>query len=300
MLQHEHGIADALELVDDLRDALSTSQPQLAGATAELLASLERRPRGAPGDRPALQAAQRRGALPAQGHLHAPEAGQHPRAARRRRRRTCPAGTTSAPASCSPTCAHPRLAAGRPRRADRRRPPGARRSAPSRPSACTWPPWTSASTPTPTTTRSASCSTGSARSPGATPTAARLPAPAAGQGAALAPAAGAHPGAAGRGGRQDLRASSPPSARRFDRFGPEVIESYIVSMTRGADDVFAAVVLAREAGPGRPARRASPRSASCRCWRPSTSCGSADELLDELLADPSYRRSSRCAATCRR
>ena len=61
-----------------------------------------RRPRAPARARSALPAAQRRGALPAEAHLRAPEAAQHARAARRRGAATSPGATTSAPPSCSP------------------------------------------------------------------------------------------------------------------------------------------------------------------------------------------------------
>ncbi len=103
--------------------------------------------------------------------------------------------------------------------------------------------------------------------------------------------------------RRPLASSPPPldedGARTFgafeaiadahERYGPQVVESYIVSMCRGADDLFAAVVLAREAGlvdlhSGRARIGFVPLLETVDELR------RAGELLAELLEDPSYRQ----------
>ncbi|MBA3745415.1 phosphoenolpyruvate carboxylase [Sporichthya sp.] len=78
-------------------------------------------------------------------------------------------------------------------------------------------------------------------------------------------------------------------ARTIARFGPGVVESYIVSMTTGPDDVLAAALLAREAGlidltEGRADIGIVP------LLETPAELDAAGEILDVLLSDPTYRQ----------
>ena len=76
-----------------------------------------------------------------------------------------------------------------------------------------------------------------------------------------------------------------------DRFGPEVIESYIISMTKSADDVMAAVLIAKMAGlislnPGKEFAKIG----FVPLLETVTELRSADKILDDLLSNQNYRK----------
>jgi phosphoenolpyruvate carboxylase len=73
-----------------------------------------------------------------------------------------------------------------------------------------------------------------------------------------------------------------------ERFGEDVVESYIVSMTRGVDDVLAAVVLAREAGLVEP-HAGTARIGFVPLLESVAELGAGGPMLAELLAVPAYR-----------
>ena len=73
-----------------------------------------------------------------------------------------------------------------------------------------------------------------------------------------------------------------------ERFGPEVIETYIVSMTKGADDLIAAAVLAKEAGLVDIAAKRS-MIGFAPLLETVAELRASGEILEKLLADPTYR-----------
>ncbi len=75
----------------------------------------------------------------------------------------------------------------------------------------------------------------------------------------------------------------------LDRYGDEAIESYIVSMVKGVDDVLAAAVLARDAGLVDLGSGVA-RIDLVPLLETIDELNSAGPLLDELLREPSYRR----------
>ena len=77
----------------------------------------------------------------------------------------------------------------------------------------------------------------------------------------------------------------------IDRFGPEVIESYIISMTKSADDVIAAVLIAKIAGLiSLDSQNEFAKIGFVPLLETVTELRSADKILDDLLSNKNYRK----------
>ena len=77
--------------------------------------------------------------------------------------------------------------------------------------------------------------------------------------------------------------------KQMDRFGDTIVESYIVSMTQGADDILAPAVLAREVGLVDIGRDIA-RIGFVPLFETIDDLRAIDRIMDELLNDPNYRR----------
>ena len=74
----------------------------------------------------------------------------------------------------------------------------------------------------------------------------------------------------------------------IERFGPEVIETYIVSMTKGADDLIAATVLGKQAGLIDIDKKIA-KIGFAPLLETVAELRAAGEILEKLLSNPTYR-----------
>jgi phosphoenolpyruvate carboxylase len=74
----------------------------------------------------------------------------------------------------------------------------------------------------------------------------------------------------------------------IERFGPEVIETYIVSMTKGADDLIASAVIGKAAGLVDIDKKIS-KIGFAPLLETVAELRAAGEILEKLLSDPTYR-----------